>query len=427
MIKTTQRDDAACGADDSYERAAAFLSHWIEDSSLIPTANISHSLPAPDLPLSSVRLRRRNTYSNSNDGEGNEGAINSLVHSLQTSLMSHGHQNQTRSSQRGITSPSSVSTVYKPSSGGIDGVPPLPFDEWPTATQKQQQTRTFQHDESASSRRSVAASARSTRRSGNECERGRRFSVEGDTARPRPSGITKGLGSKHHCSSSSNKVENSSKRPPCSRRHTFDSDRSFTSSNKSKSCARISPHTQAGESAMRERSASIDGLNEGVLNFYASLSSLHDDRRRTASRHHSYWSNRSDEDLPSPSLHRRNHADGRKEEGDPPTMVVSLPWTDLAGNAGHYTGEVNASIQPLMDWAHYSTISGRLWQVYGTAEVIRQVFLLLPSVLKCLLQFPLQRRRSSRQPFPWKQFKMMAPRLLNQEKEVIRTRVPRKL
>ncbi len=354
MAKTIQRDGAPRGADDSYERATAFLSHWIEDSFLIPTSKIGHqdqqhqrwfSQPEPDIPLPSVRLSRRNTYSNSSDGGSNDGSINSLVNSLQTSLMSHGHQNHIRpSSQRGITSPSSISTVYEPSSGGILRVPPLPFDGRPTATQ-QQQARNFQQDESASSRRSVAASTRSTRRSGNEGERGRRLSVGGDIARPQSSHITKGHGSKHHCSSN-NKDENSSKRPP-TRRHTFDSDRSFTSSNKS--CACISPQNQTeGRSASRQSCLSasclLDELDEGVLSFCASLSSLHDDRRRTTSRRHSHCSNRSDDDLPSPSLHRRNHADCRKE--DPPTMVVSLPWIDLAGNEGHYTGEVNASIQP---------------------------------------------------------------------------------
>ena len=355
MAKTIQPADAPSGADDSYERATAFLSDWIEDSFLIPTAKISHqdqrhqrwfSPPVPDLPLPSVRLRRRNNFTNSNDSRGNGGAINSLVNSLQTSLMLHEqHQNQARSSQHGITSPSSVGAIFEPSSGGIGGVPPPPFER-PTATQ-QQLARDFQQDASAFSRRSVVAAAaapslRSTRCSGNEDERELRWISGGNTARPQSSGITKGHGAKHHYRS--NKDENSSRMPPCSRRHTFDSDRSFKSSYNS--CACVSTQNQARESFSRDGSASIDGLDESELHFSVSMGSLHDHRRRTSSRH-VHWSNRSDGDLPSPTLHRHNNGDCRSEE-EPPTMVVSLPWTDLAGNEGegHYTGEVNASIQP---------------------------------------------------------------------------------
>lgn len=74
------------------------------------------------------------------------------------------------------------------------------------------------------------------------------------------------------------------------------------------------------------------------------MSSLHD-RRRPSSRHHVHWSNRSDDDLLSRSSSRDHHG-GRRNKIDPPTMVVSLPWTDHAGNVGHFTGEVNTLIQP---------------------------------------------------------------------------------
>ena len=330
---------------DSYERATAFLSGWIEDSLLVPTAKIVHqtqqhhqrqfSPPVPDLPSSSGSgtLRRRNIYSNDGGGDTNEEAINSLVSSLRTSLMLHEqHQNQNRSSQRGIASPSCVGAVF--GGGVVGGVPPPPFAR-PTVTQ--QPLASHQQGEVAPSRRSAAASTRSTRR------RGR--STEDDTARPQSSDIKNKHGSKQHSSSSSSKHERSSKRPPYSRRHTIDCDRSITSSNSS--CASIIPPSRSGESLLRERPANIDGLDEGVLHFSVSMSSLYDRQRRSrsSSRRRVHWSSRSDDDLLSPSP-RRHHSGDRSKKEDPPTMVVSLPWTDHAGNAGHYTGEVNTLIQP---------------------------------------------------------------------------------
>eukprot|EP00986_Skeletonema_menzelii_P000378 scaffold111_cov142-Skeletonema_menzelii.AAC.1 len=152
-----RRDDATTSEADSYERATAFLSDWIEDSFLVPTATakigrqgqqhhqqmFSPRQPVPDLPLppSSRPLRRRNNYSSDDGGDANEGAIHSLVHSLRTSLMLHEHQNQNRLQQRGITSsPSSVGAAFN----GIAGVPPPPFSARPTATQQQQQDRDHQ-------------------------------------------------------------------------------------------------------------------------------------------------------------------------------------------------------------------------------------------------------------------------------------------
>jgi len=342
MAKATQRRDDAPSEADSYERATAFLSGWIEDSFLIPTTKATQppqhhqrrfSPPVPDLPLPSGTLRRRNTFSDSNDGGGNttEEAINSLVSSLRTSLMLHEqHQNQNRSSQRGITSPSCVGAVF--GGGVVGGVPPPPFAR-PTVTQEP--LASHQQDEVAPSRRSAAASTRSTRR--------RRRSTEDDTARPQSSDIKNKHGSKQHNSSSSSKHEKSSRRPPYSRRHTIDCDRSITSSNSS--CASIIPPCRSGESLLRERSANI-GLDEG-LHFSVSMSSLYDHQRRSrsSSRRRVHWSSRSDDDLLSPSPHM-HHSGSRSKKEDPPTMVVSLPWTDHAGNAGHYTGEVNTLIQP---------------------------------------------------------------------------------
>mmetsp|Transcript_584 Transcript_584/g.958 ORF Transcript_584/g.958 Transcript_584/m.958 type:complete len:573 (-) Transcript_584:113-1831(-) len=335
-----RRDDATTSEADSYERATAFLSDWIEDSFLVPTATakigrqgqqhhqqmFSPRQPVPDLPLppSSRPLRRRNNYSSDDGGDANEGAIHSLVHSLRTSLMFHEHQNQNRLQQRhGITSsPSSVGAAFN----GIAGVPPPPFSARPTATQQQQQDRDHQQGAAdVSSRRSAAPSFRSTRRR----------STGDVTARPEPSFIKHEHGSKHHYNSSS-KHEKSSKGAPRSRRRTFDCDRSFTSS----SCASVTPPNQASESLLKDRSAQT----EDVLHFSVSMSSLYDGRR-PSSQQHVHWSNRSDDDLLSPSPSRDHHG-GCRNKDDPPTMVVSLPWTDHAGNVGRYTGEVNTLVQP---------------------------------------------------------------------------------
>eukprot|EP00984_Skeletonema_dohrnii_P020264 scaffold9817_cov98-Skeletonema_dohrnii-CCMP3373.AAC.1 len=123
---------------DSYERASAFLSGWIEESLLVPTAKAAQppqrhrplSPPGLDLPLPSSRaLRRRITVSNGDN-------INSLVTSLQTSLMLHEHQNQNRPTHHRLNiSPTYVGTVLhkEPSSrrGRAAIIPTLPFCERP--------------------------------------------------------------------------------------------------------------------------------------------------------------------------------------------------------------------------------------------------------------------------------------------------------
>ena len=350
MAKATQRRDDAPSEADSYERATAFLSGWIEDSLLVPTAKIVHqtqqhhqrqfSSPVPDLPSSSGSgtLRRRNIYSNDGGGDTNEEAINSLVSSLRTSLMLHEqHQNQNLATlQRGgIASPSCIGAVFETTSGMAGSVPPLPFDARPTATQ---QPLTREH---GGSRRSAAPSLRSTRSSSSGCGEERRRSTQDGKARPQ-SDINNKHGAKYHNSSSSSKHEKSSRKPPNSRRHSIDCERSSTSSNSS--YPSVIPPSRTGESLLRDGSES-DGLNEGILHSSVSMSSLYDHQRRSSSRHRVHWSNRSDGDLLSTSLHRHNNG-GRSKKEDPSTMVVSLPWTDHAGNAGHYTGEVNTLIQP---------------------------------------------------------------------------------
>ena len=250
---------------DSYERATAFLSGWIEDSLLVPTAKIVHqtqqhhqrqfSSPVPDLPLPSASgtLRRRNIYSNDGGGDTNEEAINSLVSSLRTSLMLHEqHQNQNLATlQRGgISSPSCIGAVFETTSGVVGSVPPLPFDARPTATQ---QPLTREHD---GSRRSAAPSLRSTRSSSSGCVEERCRSTEDGTARPQ-SDINKKHGAKYHNSSSSSKHEKSSRKPPNSRRHSIDCERSSTSSNSS--YPSVIPPSRTGESLLRDGSES-DGL-----------------------------------------------------------------------------------------------------------------------------------------------------------------------
>ena len=342
-LSTMAKADAPSEAD-SYERATAFLSGWIEDSLLVPTAKIVHqtqqhhqrqfSPPVPDLPLPSTSgtLRRRNIYSSDGGGNTNEEAINSHVSSIRTSLMLHEqHQNQNLATlQRGgIASPSCIGAVFETSSGVVGSVPPLPFDARPTA---KQQPLTREH---GGSRRSAAPSLRSTRSSSsNGCGEERRRSTEDSTARPQPD-INKKHGAEYHNSSSSSKHEKSSRKPPNSRRHSIDCERSSTSSNSS--YPSIIPPSRAGESLLR------DGFE---LHSSLSMSSLYDHQRRSrsSSRHRVHWS-RSDGDLISPSLHR-HHNGGRSKKEDASTMVVSLPWTDHAGNAGHYTGEVNTLIQP---------------------------------------------------------------------------------
>ena len=112
----------AFNEEESYERATAFLSSWIEDSLVVPpTKGAKHpqrhlplSIPLSDLPLPlpSVTLKRRSTISNDDN-------INSLVNSLQASiLLQHEHQNQNRSSDHGSrvlrnVSPTCVGAVLR--------------------------------------------------------------------------------------------------------------------------------------------------------------------------------------------------------------------------------------------------------------------------------------------------------------------------
>ncbi len=121
---------------ENYERAAAFLSSWIEDSLVVPPIkaaakaakhpqrHLPFSLPLSDLPPSSDTLRRRTTISN-------EDNINSLVNCLQVSIMSqHEHQDLQNPSLNHGVSPTCVDAVLhkKLPSRRVGGViPALPF------------------------------------------------------------------------------------------------------------------------------------------------------------------------------------------------------------------------------------------------------------------------------------------------------------
>ena len=142
MYKVIESHADAPSETDSYERASAFLSGWIEDSLLVPAAKAAQppqrhrplSPPGLDLPLPSSRaLRRRITVSNGDN-------INSLVSALQTSLMLHEHQNQNRPTNHSARvrlnlSPTYVGTVLhkEPSSrrGRAAIIPTLPFCKRP--------------------------------------------------------------------------------------------------------------------------------------------------------------------------------------------------------------------------------------------------------------------------------------------------------
>ncbi len=115
---------------ENYERATAFLSSWIEDSLVVPPKAAKHpqshlqfSTPLSNLPPPSGTLRRRSTISNDDN-------INSLVNSLQTSIMlQHEHQDQNRSSNYGV-SPTCVGAVSHkelPSRRVRGVIPALPF------------------------------------------------------------------------------------------------------------------------------------------------------------------------------------------------------------------------------------------------------------------------------------------------------------
>lgn len=346
---------------DSYERATAFLSGWIEDSLLVPNAKATHqphhhrpfSPSMPDLP--SGTLRRRSTVSNGDN-------IESLVNSLRTTLMQH--QNH-RPSHHGITldtSPSCVRAVlHKESSsrrGGGGGIPPLPFSEGgeepqqpPTSSSRSPPhqrplNRDHQQGVVAPSVGSAAAAAlRST--SGSRyvtCSFIRRCSSAGERRRSakditEKSSQSEDVKNKHGSKHPNSKQTQSSKKSPYTRRHSIDCDRSLTSSGDN--CASIDQPNQAKESL---RSPSMGSLNEH--------------QRRTSSRRRVHWPDPSDDDLLGDEPHQG--ASGKKE--DPRTMVVSLPWTDHAGNVGYYTGQVNSLIQPhgsgALQYDHGAVVKG---------------------------------------------------------------------
>ena len=368
-----RRNDSSPSEADSYERATAFLSDWIEDSLLVPTVKASaahrqpqhqhHRLsvpnspqPPPDLPSSSGgTLRRRNSVSNDGGGNtNNNGAINSLVNSLRTSLMMHEN-----------LSPLSVGALHKESKhgGDDDSIPPLPFGaRLPTVVTQEPLGRDHHQQQqgggaaATSQQRAAASGSRhvprsSLRRASSSGGGGeRRRSIDDAAARSSKSSQSEdiimnnkhGSSSKHHSSSCSSKHEknnSSKKRPSYTRRHTLDCDRSFTSS------------------SIAERTGREDG---GVL--YSSMRSLHDSQRCPTRRHVHWPDRRSDDDLLGGSNPPPHRSSSKKE--DPPTMVVSLPWTDHTGNVGHYTGQVNSLIQPhgsgalQYDFPNYRVVKG---------------------------------------------------------------------
>ena len=102
MTKTMNHRYAdASNKAESYERASAFLSSWIQDSLVVPpikAAKLQRHLPLA-IPLSdphprSGTLRRRSTISDDDN-------INSLVNYLQISIKLHEHEHQNFSSNHG--------------------------------------------------------------------------------------------------------------------------------------------------------------------------------------------------------------------------------------------------------------------------------------------------------------------------------------
>ena len=360
-----QRSNSPSEAD-SYERATAFLSDWIEDSLHVPNAS-SAKVPTtaaahlqhhshhfhdsmPDLPTGSLR-RRRSTFT-AGDAIGdspNDGAINSLVHSLRASLVlnnqqqssnnnNHGPPNNSNNGRGGgpsVTvkiSPSCVRGLSSTNGGGgnsgdvvIDNIPPLPF----AAGGRQ---GTVRSDPTAFRRRTSSSGAppapSSTVRSDpSSSGRGRRRSDPSASGR----GHRKGGGEpskntkQHHSSSSSSKrhSKKSSSRNhyDYSRRHSLDCERSLASG--SASCG---PPRSSGEGEGESCSSGI---------YYGGRV-----RSRTPNNErHVHW--------PDHSSRRQQESSSSNNNIDPPpTMVVSLPWTDHLGNVGHYTGQVNQLIQP---------------------------------------------------------------------------------
>jgi hypothetical protein len=337
-----QRETDSFSEADSYERATAFLSGWIEDSLFVSNTKTAYEscyhrpfLPsAPDLP--SGTLRRRSTASYDDN-------INSLVNSLRASLMQH--QNLNRQSHHGIIrepSPSCVRAVLhkKPSTkakegGGVGSIAPLPFSVSKSAEEPQSRRRSRtsssrspplqyplnrdHHQQSVDPPvvRSFAEapSRRSTRGSRDvPCSSNRRSRSAGERRRSAEDIAAK---------SQSEDIMIMSSPYTRTRRHSIDCDRSFASSSND-NCTSVDQPNQVEESLLSR-----------------SMSSLYDRQLRTPSRRRVHWPDPSDDD-------RRYRHGGSNEKVDRDTMVmvVSLPWTDHLGNVGHYTGQVNALIQP---------------------------------------------------------------------------------
>ena len=304
---------------DSYERASAFLSEWIEDSvAIVPAASedvhqnhTKRRFSLPEVGLTSRPLRRRATLSNPTDCTidscASDEAIDSLVNSLRATLLTY----QNPSSHSGINSdtmsPSSTTTVlYK--EGEQVGVPFLPFEGSPNVAQP-----IFPPLERVAAV-SAARSARERRHF--PCITLRRRSSGGDKDEVKSNNavykhsiahLKNEQGPMQKGSSRRKQEKKSATKPPRRsqnhRRHTFDCDRNFNSCNKG-------------------YVETIKSDNEDVL--HSSLGSLCDQRRS---------SSRFNDHGPNANCVRRGE--------DPPTMVVSLPW-----NGGLYTGQVNTLVQP---------------------------------------------------------------------------------
>ena len=113
---------------------AAFLSDWIEESTAQTSAPHHRPFSPPQPPdITSGTLRRRSNHI-SNDGNGNNRAINSRVNSLRTSprLLHEEEPHLNHQSQNGITFKSSPSCAREvlhreSSTGNGGGMLPLPF------------------------------------------------------------------------------------------------------------------------------------------------------------------------------------------------------------------------------------------------------------------------------------------------------------
>ena len=364
-----QRSNSPSEAD-SYERATAFLSDWIEDSLHVPNASAkvptaaahlqhhSHHFHGsmPDLPTGSLR-RRRSTFSGG-DSPNNDGAINSLVNSLRATLVLNNQQqpsnnnhyqaplNNNNNNGRGgpsVTvkiSPSCVRGLSSTNGGGnsggvvIDNIPPLPFAAGGRQGTVRSDPTSFRRRTSSSGGAPPPAPS-SSERGGNTVRsdpsssgRGRRRS-DPSRGHRKGGGESSKITKQHHSSSTSSskrhtKKSSSRNHYDYSRRHSLDCERSLASG--SASCGPPRSGEEGGE-----------GSSSGI--YYGGRV-----RSRTPNNErHVHWPDHSS---------RRRRRGGEQESSasnnvdPPPTMVVSLPWTDHAGNVGHYTGQVNQLIQP---------------------------------------------------------------------------------